>query len=119
MSWTAKSSLDPSSRATLERAVNALPPDWLHPPQTGDVFNSIIDYEKRLRGFALAEGFDIVRLRGSNPGRPASTEFGCIHHGSQTRNYRQLEDRVVKDDAGVIISERQRQNTSVYQQDCP
>jgi hypothetical protein len=44
--------------------VNALPASWLSPPHTGDVFTTITDCERRLRGFCLAEGFDIVRTGG-------------------------------------------------------
>jgi len=116
--WTAKPTVPANSRVILERAVNALPTQWLKPPQDGEVFDSINDGEKRLRGFALAEGFDVVRLRGGTAAFPAS-EFGCIHHGQETRNYRELEDRVERDEDGNIVSQRRRQNTRVAQLNCP
>lgn len=49
-----------------EKAVNALLSLYLLPPVTGEVFASVEACEQRLRGFALAEGFDIVRVRGGN-----------------------------------------------------
>ena len=42
-----------------EKAVNALPAPYLLSPVTGEIFVSIEACEQRLRGFALAEGFDI------------------------------------------------------------
>jgi hypothetical protein len=49
-----------------DRAVNALPSSYLLPPVTGEVFTSIEACEQRLRGFALAEGFDIAHTGGCN-----------------------------------------------------
>ena len=50
--------------AVLERAVNALPSAWLLQPTTGEVFDSIEHCRRRLQGYALAEGFDVVRIKG-------------------------------------------------------
>jgi len=44
-------------RPALERAVNALPVEWIDAPVSGEVFESIIECERRLRGYALAECF--------------------------------------------------------------
>jgi hypothetical protein len=64
MAWRARPNCPAHLVATLERAVNALPPIWLDPPVTGETFESFEDCERRLRSFALAEGFDIVQRRG-------------------------------------------------------
>jgi hypothetical protein len=47
-----------------EKAVNALPSSYHFPPVTGEVFASIEACEQRLRGFALAEGIDIMQTGG-------------------------------------------------------
>jgi hypothetical protein len=47
-----------------EGAVNALPASFLLPPASGEVFNYISAYESRLRGYSLAEGFDVVLTGG-------------------------------------------------------
>ena len=46
--------------AAYERAVNTLPTSYLLPPATGEVFSDISACERRLRGYSLAEGFDVV-----------------------------------------------------------
>jgi hypothetical protein len=59
--WNAKPGCPEHHVEALERAVNAMPLEWRSPPQTGEVFPSILECERRLRGFTLVEGFDIVR----------------------------------------------------------
>jgi hypothetical protein len=44
----------------LERHVNALPAACLLSLQSGEIFDSIPHCERRLHGYVLAEGFDIV-----------------------------------------------------------
>ena len=61
MPWQAKSGCAEHNLAAVERAVNALPPMWLLEPQSGEIFEGLDRCNDRLRGFALAEGFDIVR----------------------------------------------------------
>jgi hypothetical protein len=89
-----------------------MPVAWREPPQSGEEFESKIDCEKRLRGFALAEGFDIVRNGGGTKAFPASS-FSCVFHGYKSRNTRKLEDRVEKDKEGLILSRRKKENTQV------
>jgi len=101
----------------LERAVNALPASWLSPPHTGEVFTTITDCERRLRGFCLAEGFDIVRTGGGTRVAPGA-RFSCVFHGKETRNWRKLEDHVERDEDGHIASRRQRELTLTGQLDC-
>jgi hypothetical protein len=67
--------------------VNAMPAEWLIPPRTGEVFDSILLCKRRLRGFSLAKGFDIVQM-GEGNARVPGARFLCIHHGKATRNWR-------------------------------
>jgi hypothetical protein len=118
MSWHAKPGCPAHHRAAVERLVNAMPSSYLLPPHTGEVFASLEDCNLRLRGFAFAEGFDIVRKGGGSQGLP-SYRFKCIFHGINTQNSRNLEDRVKRDSEGRISSQRQREATNVQQLECP
>jgi hypothetical protein len=60
MVWRAHPACPAHLVGALERHVNALLAAYLLPLQSGEIFNSIPDCERRLRGYALAEGFDIV-----------------------------------------------------------
>jgi hypothetical protein len=87
------------------------------PLQSGEIFNSIHDCERRLRGYALAEGFDIVQTGGGKKSQ-AGARWQCYYHGVATKNWRHLEDHVERDEEGKITSKRQREGTMVGQLDC-
>jgi hypothetical protein len=118
MDWQAKPGCPEHHRAAVERMVRALPPAYLLPPCSGEIFESLEACNRRLRGYALAEGFDIVRKGGGTKTNP-SYRFRCIFHGSTTQNNRKLEEFVEKDSDGKIVSKRQREATSVRQLQCP
>jgi hypothetical protein len=82
------------------------------PPRIGEVFDNLDDCQSRLRGFALAEGFDVMKYGGGITKAPGS-RYRCIFHGIDSRNYRKLKDHVVKDSEGRITSRRKRDATSV------
>jgi len=104
-------------RAAAERMVNSLSSWYLLPSRSGELFESLDSCNRRLRGFALAEGFDIVRKGGGTKANP-SYRFRCIFHGSETRNDRKLEVIVQRDSEGTITSRRQRDATNVRQLQC-
>ena len=62
--WRAKPRCPRHLVAVLERAVNALPSEWLLPPRTGEIFDSIEHCRRRLQGYSLAEGFEVVQTGG-------------------------------------------------------
>ena len=105
MVWHAKPGCPAHRRAPLERAVNALPTEWLETPRTGEVFDGIIECERRLRGYILAEGFDIVR-NGSSTKKHLGRRFFYIFYRTETRNNWGLEDYIERDEKGMIISKR-------------
>jgi hypothetical protein len=117
MTWVAKAGCAEHHVAVLERLVNSFPPEWLLPPQSGEIFENLEDCNRRLRAFALATGFDIVRKGGGSKALP-SWRFFCFYHGTETRNDRKLEARVEADEEGNITSRRQRGSTNVQQLDC-
>ena len=115
--FTAPPGCAPHLRKAYENAINAHPPTWRSEPKNGEVFIDIGEAERRLRCFALATGFDIVRTAGGTKLVPGAS-FACYHHGEKSRNDRGLEDRVVRDEEGNIVSKRQRESTSVRQRGC-
>ena len=76
-----------------------------------------MEAKRRLRGFSLAEGFDIVRTVGGTKRVPGAT-FQCIHHSLKTVNKRRLEDRVIRNSENEVTSKRKRENTAVRQTGC-
>jgi hypothetical protein len=117
MSRRAKLECAEHHHAAVERMVNSLPSLYFLPPRSGQLFESLDSCKRRLRGFALAGGFDIVRKGGGTKANP-SYRFRCIFHGSETRNDRKLEVIVQRDSEGTITSRRQgchkRTTTAVY-----
>ena len=80
MSWQAKPGCAEHHRPAVERIVNLLPPAWLLPPQSGEIFSSLDHSNRRLRGYAFAEGFKIVRQGGGTKVNP-SWRFLCLPWG--------------------------------------
>ena len=83
--WRAKPRCPKHLVAVLERAVNALPSAWLLQPATGEVFDSIEHCRRRLQGYALVEGFDVVQTGGGTKQAPGA-RFEYSKHGESTRN---------------------------------
>ena len=107
----------PHLREHLERLVNSFPKDWWASPETGEQFPSLAEAERRLTAYALVKGFAFVRAGGGSRKIPGCN-FKCIHHGEQTRNFRKLEDHVIRDKEGQIVSQRKREATAVRQTGC-
>jgi hypothetical protein len=80
-----------------------LPLLYLLPPRIGEVFDNLDDCQTRLRGFALAEGFDVVKHGGGIKKAPGS-RYKYIFHGTDSRNYRNLKDHMERDSEGKITS---------------
>ena len=70
MLWKAKPGCPAHRRPIIEKTVRGFPAAWLVPPVSGEVFDSKIDYKRRLRGFSFTDGFDIVRKGGSSKKSP-------------------------------------------------
>ena len=118
MVWQAKPGCPPQRREALECTVNAMLPEWLLAPQTGELFPDIPACYCRLKDYSFVEGFCIVRFSGGTKSNPGC-HFLCSFYSSGTRNSRKLEDRVEKDKEGTIILQRKREATSVSQSDYP
>src|SRR5436305_11575572 len=116
MTWVAKVGCAEHHIAILERLVNSFPPEWLLPPQSGEIFENLEHYNRRLRAFALATGFDIVRKGDSSKALP-SWRFFCFYYSTEIRNDRKLKARIETNKKDNIINKRQRSFTNVKQLD--
>ena len=115
--WKAREGCPAHHVVALERAINALPAEWLQTPRTGEYFDSLLEAERRLRGFSLAEGFDVVKNGGGTKAVPGA-RFNCIFYGEKTKNWRKLPERVQRDEEGQVLLGRQREHTNVRQASC-
>jgi len=102
----------------LTNVVMDLPTSYFLAPHSGEVFGSVEAALARLNGYALTQGFAVVKSGGSEHSKKPYISFKCIHHGAQTRNYRGLERHIRRDADGVIVSNRKEENTSTMKRDC-
>jgi hypothetical protein len=65
--------------------MNALPLAWLLQPTIGEIFDSVEHCRRRLQGYALAEGFEVVQIEGGIK-KISETRFECLKHGEFTKN---------------------------------
>jgi hypothetical protein len=98
----------------VEDAVEAFDNAWLLPPQQGEVFETAKACLHRLQGYALSRGFAVVTAS-SNKTR---ARFSCIHHGVDTRSWRELEAHVEKDAEGNILTRCKKEDTAINAKDC-
>ena len=117
MPWHAKPGCAEHHRAAIERIINTLPPSWLLKPTSGELFDGLEGCNRRLLGYTLAEGFDIVRKGGGSKKNP-SWRFRCVFYGERTRNDRELEARIERNTEGTITSRCQRENITIRQLGC-
>jgi len=110
--WRAPVGCPDHIRFIVEKAVNSYPPEWLEEPISGEVFSSIEECQNRLIAYSLSQGFDIVVTHSTRTPN-ISTTFSCVHHGKETKNWRQLPRTVEKDEEGNIVGERKRNLTVV------
>ena len=117
--WRADPACPAAIRNKLERVVQALPAEYLASPRNGEEFTSAEACLRRLQGYALSEGFAVVKAAGSLRSKRPRIQYKCIHHGKDTRNTRHLEDHRQQDSEDTIITRRKREATLTYQKECP
>ena len=105
-------------RDILEKVVNEYSPEWLQQPATGEVFSSMDEAHSRLVAFSLSQGFNVVCPHSTQKPQPVST-FSYFHHGTETKNWRKLPERVEKDEKGNVVGKRKLDFTVVRQTGCP
>jgi hypothetical protein len=94
----------------VEDAVEAFDSAWLLPLHQGELFDNPKTCLRRLQGYALSQDFAVV-TDSSQKGR---ARFACIYHGTETRNWRGLEECV----EGNILSNRKKKDTAANAKDC-
>jgi hypothetical protein len=71
------------------------------------------------RGTPFLNGFAVVKWRSAKAdSSDPRARYRCIHHGDESKNWRDLEQHVEGDDAGNILSQRKRVGTFVYKFAC-
>ena len=116
--WLAHPECPEHAKAELELRVRSLPSSFLVAPVDGEVFENAALCQERLQGWALSQGFAIVRKSGSMKQARPRFDFRCIHHGNDTLNTRQLEKHVERDEENRIASQRQQEATSINARSC-
>ena len=106
MAWQAKPGCADYHRAAVERMVNALSVAWLLEPETGEEFDDLDYCNCRMRGHALANGYDIVRKGGDTKANPIY-RFRYIFHRTETKNSRKLKDYIEYNNKRKITTKRQ------------
>ncbi len=96
--WTAHPDCPEHIKAELEARVRSFPPDFLELPIAGEVFENPDVCQERLQGWALSQGFAVVRTSGSLKQTRPRFEFRCIHHGDDTSDTRKLDKHVIRDE---------------------
>ena len=103
MYWHAKLGCSKHYKATIKHIVNAYPPSYLVPPSLGEIFNSLEDSNCRLREYALAKDFNIIRNREGIVAN-SSYKFRYIFYNSVIKNNRKLKNYVEKDLKNKVIN---------------
>ena len=117
--WTAHPECPEHIKPVLEARVRSFPASFLLAPVAGEVFENPDLCQERLQGWALSQGFAIVRTSGSLKSTRPRFEFRCIHHGDNTADTRKLEKHVERDEENVIISRRKQEATNINARSCP
>lgn len=106
--WNAHPECPEHVESDLKARVRSFPPSFLLALVASEVFDNPDVCKERLQGWALSQGFAIIKTSGSLKSVRPQFEFPCIHYGDKTANIHQLEDHVERDEKDTIIS-RQKQ----------
>jgi hypothetical protein len=86
----------------IQTYAKSLPIAWHETPFVGELFESSDHCYSRLQAYAFLQGFVVVKFKGGAKKGDPRARYKCIHHGEETKNWRQLEDLVEKDKDGNI-----------------
>jgi hypothetical protein len=107
----------PHLRRQVEDVAQSFDPNWLLPPEEGEIFECANECFHRLQAWAFTRGFAIVTTTSGN--EKACAQFCCVHHSEETKNWRKLDKRITKDpETGEITSNRQRGNHTKNARGC-
>jgi hypothetical protein len=103
--WLAHSECPEHVKAELELRVRSLPSSFLVAPVDGEIFENAALYQERLKGWALSQGFTIMRKSGSMKQARPRFDFHYIHHRNDTLDTRWLEKHIERDEENRIINQ--------------
>jgi hypothetical protein len=86
-------------RAIVQRTIDRMPQAHWRLPTTGDIMSDLNEFEAHVINTAFCAGFDVVCTGRGSKANPEK-RLKCYHHGEETRNWRKLEPRVVRDEEG-------------------
>jgi hypothetical protein len=102
ITWKAYQLCPAHLRDQIKLFGNAITPSWRLKPFVGDVFETPDHVFARLQAFAFLNGFAVVKWRTAVKDERA--RFRCIHYSPDSKNWRELEQRVERDKDGNILS---------------
>ena len=91
--WTPPLGLDPSLVPAAQKFIDGMPPAHLRAPANGERFEVPEEAYERLQDYAFSQGFVVVTGSCGSRGNPRKYYY-CIHHGTETKNWRQLDEHV-------------------------
>jgi hypothetical protein len=111
--WTAHPDCPQHVKIELETRVRSFPSSFLLAPVDGEVFENADLCQERLQGWALSQGFAIIRTSGSIKAARQRFKFRCIHYRDDTQNNQQLKRHIKRDKKDNITSRRKQKTTSI------
>ncbi len=106
----------PHLRWLVEDIAKSFDNKWLLLPVEGEIFDTRKACLARLQAFAFSQGFAVVTTKSGKE----RSNFACIYHGGDTKNWRKLEQHVEKDlESSKTVSKRQKEYTSKQACSCP
>jgi hypothetical protein len=102
--WTAHSKCPEHRKPDLKARVRSLPSSYLLHPVAGEVFKNLDLCQERLQGWAMSQGFAVVRTSSSLKQARPRFDFRWIHHGRDTADTRKRKKYVERDEKDRITS---------------
>jgi hypothetical protein len=99
--WKAHAECPAHLREQVEQFGNSITPSWRTEPFIGDVFDSSDHAFACVQAYAFLNGFAVVKWRTATKDERA--RFRCIYHSLNSKNWRELEQRMERDEEGNIL----------------
>lgn len=116
--WTAHPGCPEHVKPELERHVRSLLSFFLLSPVADELFVNADVCQERLQGWALSQGFAIVRTNGNVKQVRPRFDFRCIHHGEDIANTCKLEKHIIKDEKNIVVSRRKQELININVHSC-
>ena len=111
--WTAHPDCLEHVKIELKTRVRSFPPSFLLAPVDGEVFDNADMCQERLQGWALSQGFAVIRTSGSLKQKRPRFKFRYIYYGAETSDTHKLKEHVKRDKEDRIISHHKQKATNI------